>query len=709
MVAIVLESIVSVDNPGTETTKLKIGDVEITLNNTNLQIQDVRDALSAADIAIDGSTKSADVTDLTKLTTFFKGLFSKKINEDQAKELIQGILALDDVKAEHLTEIFDKGSLGKSEVKKALNTVLQGSDTTTPQEIKLIEGIFTHSNFITSLINSDKELAQNILKKHIPNNITSKEFKSLLDKGVKDKADFNIIKDDLLTNIKKNKQQIYLIEALGTFVSTKKDNSELKQEIISTLVELSSEPLPATKEAAIQSLKRIHYPTSDSENAKNGCYFIEQLLQVDDTVIKQVAKKALLQNIPATNSIAKKLSLQDPEKLDAAYIDKLTKYGKFSSNDDSFSFDFADGKHRDMILRAPSDLKDMLDKVQSIEEFKIDGNTNELLKKLFIDKKGNKDNDVAWIPSGYIERFLATYNNNDNKASLEDILKSWEDNPDKENPKTEEFYKALIKADFLVKLENSQKPGSKYMPSFLGSWGYSGSVFDSGSYSTDTKNNNRNFLQNVMKLDKLTFLGEDDPKKPHPFIKIVDEYSRCSSEASKALYRKAVYATLSDLKVLKSDKTLKKGWDRNIKSAEIDAEKSLPCSKDDFYHLVHLNIANKRKGTSKNDLAQILKNTDDIYKKDEIQQYVAKHKSEMIDREKNNKDILCVKEPKQSISCFAGGVGGAIRYVVNATVSPFRKVANGASYYSDLPCKTISKAYASRFGARETDSAIFKK
>ena len=687
--------------------ELKIGDAKITLDETHLQTTDVTNALNKAGIKTTDGAEDEDV-DLAKLTIFFKELFSEKISQGQATQLIKAILALDDVKAEHITEILGD-SLKKPEVKKALSEVLQTTDANKAQ--KLIKAIFTHSNFIRSLKidDSDDKLVQNILKIHIPNNITSEEFKLLLDKGVNNVQDFRNIKKDLLTNIKKNKQQIYLIEALGKFPSEK--NNELQQEIISMLVDLSSDD--TTKQEAIQSLKRIYYPKSDSENAKNGCYFIEQLLQANGAVIKQDAKKALLQNIPATQSIAKKLSLQNPEQLNQDYIDKLNKYRKFSSNDSSFnSFNFADGKHRDMILRAPSDLKDILGKVESIETFinglSITDDKKKLLKKLFIDKKGNKDTDVAWIPSGYIERFLNTYNNDTNKASLKNILESWKSNLDEEKPYTEEFYKALIKADFLVRLENSQKPGSKYMPSFLGSWGYSGSVFDSGSYSTDTKNNNCNFLQNVMELDKLTFLGEDDHEKPHPFIKIVDEYSRCSSEASKALYRKAVYQTLSDLKVLKSDKTLEKGWDRNIKSAEIDTTKSLPCSKDDFYHLVHLNIANKRKGTSKNDLARILENTGDTCKKDEIQQYVKKHMPEMRDREKNNKDILCVKEPKQSISCFAGGVGGAIRYVVNATVSPFRKVANGASYYSDLPCKTISKAYASCFAARETDSAIFK-
>ena len=514
----------------------------------------------------------------------------------------------------------------------------------------------------------------------------------------------------------------HLIEILGDSLN-KPEFKKALDEVLKTqqgqilfFVELSK--IDGNREAAIRSLKRIYYPRSDSENAKNGCYFIEQLLK--SRAISEDEKKELLTNVATTKIIAKKLSLQNPEELDGAYIEKLTNYFKFSSNDSSSetAFNFANTSHQDMILRAPSDLKDMLDKVQSIEEFRntldIDENKKKLLTKLFIDKKGGKkDTDVAWIPSGYIiERFLNTYNNDTNRASLKAILDSWEGNPDKENRKTEKFYKALIKADFLVRLENSQKPGSTYRPSFLGSWGYSHSWFDSGSWNKDTKTNNRNFLQNVIELDKLIFLGEggDRTTNSHPFIKIVDEYSRCSSEASKALYRKAVYQTLSDLKVLKSDTTLEKEkLGRNIKSAKIDATKSLPCSKDDFYHLVHLNIANKRKETSRNDLARILENTDDTYKTDKIQEYVEEHMPEMIDREKNNKDILCVKEPKQPISYFAGGVGGAIRYVVNATVSPFRKVANGASYYSDLPGKTIRKAYASCFVAREADSAIFKE
>ena len=360
----------------------------------------------------------------------------------------------------------------------------------------------------------------------------------------------------------------------------------------------------------------------------------------------------------------------------------------------------------DLFYKVPTNIKELtqqkkdgksaLDSIKDIVKDHQDSKQKQFVLELFFGKikPAASKNIPATIEVNDIEKFIKFY-----QGKLKKLLE--EEKIDYSDKDSVAFYKEYIKADFINTIPNNQKPGGGLVS--LMSWGYSNSWFDSGNYScfylkSTTKENNDQFLTKILKIKKEAFFKGTSNRKENErpcdkdaIERIVKEYASCSSESSKREYRQAFYQVLEDLKCIES---AKKDWSYKIKTIELKGNLTIPCSKDQLHLLVHAKIANSRYGYSQNELAETIKKTKPERLTSEINNYCEKHQQSLLNRKKENLNILCIKiSTSDNIGLFAGGLGGATRYVLNSFVfSPLRKSANSASYCKpSLPSFSITK------------------
>ena len=500
-----------------------------------------------------------------------------------------------------------------------------------------------------------------------------------------------------------NQQLCNIIEEQDTEYLNKKKTIQVLRKIKGNddeIAKIMAEALDvndkSTKNEAITFFRAYH--------KKGNKDFNENLITdlVETLQIEQDFKKGLYVDktkMGALNNLLKKF---DNQKNIDYCLEKAEEYLKLMGHNDF------DKTKPDLTLlsKVPNNIKELTkkesDKPSALDSIKtvvtcIKGNEQkQFVLELFFGKHNPAapKNIPATIGVNDIEKFIDIYGN-----KLNTILSETESKIEYKDPDDVNFYKEYIKADFINTIPNNEKPGGGLFS--WSSWGYSRSFFDSGNWklSKTTKENNNTFLENILKIKVANFQGTSNRKKDgilcnnNAIKQIVQEYAACSSESSKREYRQAFYQVLSDLKCV-DDKETKKDWSRKIKTIKLNDPLNISCSQDQLHLLVHAKIANFRYGYSQNELAEIINKTKPERLTSEINNYCEKHQESLLNRKKENLDILCIKtSSSDSIGILAGGLGGATRYVLNSLVfSPLRKSANSVSYYKPhLPSFSIAQ------------------
>jgi hypothetical protein len=592
----------------------------------------------------------------------------------------------------------------KQPVIKALAAVLADTNITVDKKQPVIKAIATNCQDITQLKDiftqealSDPEiqktLADAIIKKLEDTNEKEKALialitiadHTLLQKTFKEK-DFlscyrqefsNIINNENIGNPLKRKT----IQALHKIKVD--DNQEKIAKIMKEALDVKDN---YTKNEAIIFFREYH--------KKENKDFDENLITdlVGTTKIEQDFKKGLYVDktkMSILNTLLKKFDNQ--ETIDGC-LEKAEEYLQLMGHND---FDKRK-PNLDLLSKVPNNIKELtkkgsyqsaLDSIKTVVGDIKDDEQKKFVLELFFGKPNPlaPRNIPATIGVNDIEKFNNIYQNN-----LTTILSEI----DYKDQDSVNFYKEYIKADFINRIPNKEKPGGGLVS--WNSWGYSGSYFDRGNWKlpknhlpSTTKQNNNAFLEDIiLKIKDANFQGTSNRQKDgilcdnNAIKQIVQEYAACSSESSKREYRQAFYQVLSDLKCV-GDTETKKDWSRKINTIKLNDTLNISCSQDQLHLLVHAKIANFRYGYSQNELAEIINKTKPERLTSEINNYCEKYQKSLLNRKEENLNILCIKtSSSDSIGILAGGLGGATRYVLNSLVfCNLRRLANSANYY----------------------------
>ncbi len=631
--------------------------------------------ITSTELGIGALTQEEHNTDLIanhlkekKLHPFLINVIKNTTNYDDKKKAISALLIV--AEQEDLESILSQPDfLSNKSIQKALvEAIKEINDTDDKQkalkaliksaEPKDLKAIFSQSDFLS---NFNQQLSNIITKQTIDNTLKRKTIKALRQiKGNDDKIAHIMIAALDVNDAETKNEAIYFF---------KEYHKEVDANLITDLVNTSELDLDFKKDLCADKVKMSSL--NDLLEKFNNQESIDHCLKKAKEYLALIGYDNFNEKNPSIDLLYKV----------PTNIKKLTKKNN-------------------------KEEEDALDSIKTLVTNIINVQQKQFVLELFFGKikPFAASQDIqATIGVNDIEKFTTNY-----KDKLTKILSKIQ----YEDPDSVNFYKEYIKADFINTIPNNEKPGSGHFSRM--SWGYSNSWFDSGNYSclylkSTTKKNNNEFLEKILNIkNKATFQGTSNRKENEILCdsdaieRIVKEYAACSSESSKREYRQAFYQVLSDLKCVDDTKTTKTRWlpplCQKINTIELKNELKIPCSKDQLHLLVHAKIANFRYGYSQNELAGTIKKTKEERLPSEINNYCEKHQKFLLQHQKENLNILCIKiSTSDDIGYFSGGLGGATRYVFNSFIySPSRKAANKAAnivhYYTpNLPNFSIEQ------------------